>query len=68
MHFFDTIIPPQTKSVINTLRELSDLQFLYYPYPLLEETKEWNGIYLSGVTDIACTKLITVSMRGSKAV
>jgi hypothetical protein len=42
------------------------LQFLHYPYPLLEKTHLWNGIQLSSVLDIACTKLITISMRGSK--
>lgn len=42
------------------------LQFLYYPYNLLEEFIPWNEIKLSSMIDIACTKLITVSMRGSK--
>jgi len=42
------------------------LQFLYYPYNLLEEFISWNGINLSSIIDIACTKLITISMRGSK--
>lgn len=42
------------------------LQFLYYPYNLLEKLISWNGINLSSVIDIACTKLVTISMRGSK--
>lgn len=42
------------------------VQFLYYPYALLEEPQEWEGIYLSSVVDIACTKLLTISMRGGK--
>lgn len=42
------------------------LQFLYYPYNLLENFIEWNNINLSSMVDIACTKLITISMRGSK--
>ncbi len=42
------------------------LQFLYYPYRLLQETRDWNGINLSSMLDIACTKLITVGARGSK--
>ena len=42
------------------------LQFLHYPYDLLEALVPWNGIYLSSVIDIACTKLITISDRGSK--
>jgi predicted nucleotidyltransferase component of viral defense system len=42
------------------------LQFLHYPYPLLEEKIDWEGIQISSKLDIACTKLITVSARGSK--
>lgn len=42
------------------------LQFLHYPYNLLERPLEWNSIALSSVDDIACTKLLTVSSRGSK--
>lgn len=42
------------------------LQFLYYPYRLLEKQTKWNGILVSSVIDIACTKLITISMRGSR--
>src|SRR3989338_10211953 len=42
------------------------LQFLYYPYNLLEEFIPWNGVNLSSMIDIACTKLVTISMRGSK--
>ena len=42
------------------------LQFLHYPYPLLEEEITWENIQISSKLDIACTKLITVSARGSK--
>lgn len=42
------------------------LQFLRYQYPLLEAKLLWEGIQLSSEIDIACTKLITISMRGSK--
>ena len=42
------------------------LQFLYYPYDLLKEFKKINLINISSVLDIACTKLITISSRGSK--
>lgn len=42
------------------------LQFLYYPYTVLEKFIPWHGIHLSSVIDISCTKLITISMRGSK--
>lgn len=42
------------------------LQFLLYPYSLIREKKLWNGIQISSIEDIACTKLQTISMRGSK--
>lgn len=42
------------------------LQFLGYPYPLLEDLIDYKGIKLSSIADIACTKLQTIGMRGSK--
>jgi hypothetical protein len=33
---------------------------------MLENLLEWEGVKLSSLADIACTKMITVSMRGSK--
>lgn len=42
------------------------LQFLHYPYDLLEAPRLINNIGLSSVSDIACTKLLTISSRGSK--
>lgn len=51
---------------LNAYLEGVKLQFLHYPYDLLEETVGWNGLQLSSVSDIACTKLITISARGSK--
>jgi len=51
---------------LNVFLENVKLQFLHYPYTLLEELVPWNDILLSTVIDIACTKLITISMRGSK--
>lgn len=42
------------------------LQFLGYPYPLLEPTIEFDGLQLSSVLDVACTKLQTIGARGSK--
>ena len=51
---------------LNTYVDGVKLQFLEYRYPLLEPVNNWQGIQLSSVLDIACTKLQTVSMRGSK--
>jgi predicted nucleotidyltransferase component of viral defense system len=42
------------------------LQFLEYPYSLLKPTVYWQNIRISSVIDIACTKLQTISSRGSK--
>lgn len=42
------------------------LQFLEYPYTLLEPVVDWNGIKISSILDIACTKLLTLASRGSK--
>ena len=51
---------------LNCMIKEIKLQFLNYPYPLLEEFTNWDGINLSSVIDVACTKMITVSVRGSK--
>lgn len=51
---------------LNTFLNGVKLQFLEYPYQLLQPLDEWQGILLSSVIDIACTKLQTISMRGSK--
>lgn len=51
---------------VNTYVDGVKLQFLEYKYPLIEPTGNWQGIQLSSILDIACTKLQTVSMRGSK--
>ena len=54
------------KGTLNTYLDGVKLQFLEYPYSLLENTFDWEGIKLSSVEDIACTKLQTIGMRGSK--
>lgn len=42
------------------------VQFLGYPYPLLQPLLTWQNIKISSLLDIACTKLQTIGMRGSK--
>lgn len=54
------------KGTLNAYLNGVKFQFLEYPYPLLEDTFDWQGIKLSSVKDIACTKLQTIGMRGSK--
>ena len=54
------------QGTLNTYLNATKLQFLHYPYPLLESTISWNNLTLSSILDIACTKIQTISMRGSK--
>ncbi|PIY79469.1 MAG: hypothetical protein COY81_02475 [Candidatus Pacebacteria bacterium CG_4_10_14_0_8_um_filter_43_12] len=54
------------KGTLNTFLNGVKLQFLEYPYPLLESTEKWQQLQISSTLDIACTKLQTISMRGSK--
>lgn len=53
-------------SGLNTNIDGVKIQLLHYPYHLLENLLDWDGIRISGKRDIACTKLITISSRGSK--
>lgn len=64
---FGTLSETQPSTgTLNTYIEEVKLQFLEYPYPLLEPFVEWEGIRISSILDIACTKLQTIGMRGSK--
>jgi len=54
------------EGTLNTFLNEVKLQFLEYPYPLLQPFVEWKGMKISSVIDIGCTKLQTISMRGSK--
>jgi len=54
------------KNTLNTYLNGVKLQFLGYPYRLIKPLVDWQGIKLSSVIDIACTKLQTVGMRGNK--
>lgn len=51
---------------LNTFLNGVKLQFLEYPYRLIKPTLRWKNIILSSIDDIACTKLQTIGMRGSK--
>lgn len=55
-----------SQGTLNCFLDNTQLQFLYYPYNLIGDKILWEGIYLSSTLDIACTKLITISARGSK--
>ncbi|OGJ15703.1 MAG: hypothetical protein A2632_00640 [Candidatus Pacebacteria bacterium RIFCSPHIGHO2_01_FULL_46_16] len=51
---------------VNTFCNGVKLQFLEYPYRLIGPQVSWKNMQLSSLLDIACTKLQTISMRGSK--
>ncbi len=55
-----------SEGTLNTYLNGAKLQFLEYPYALVKNHFDWQGIKLSSIEDIACTKLHTISMRGSK--
>lgn len=55
-----------SSGTLNTYLNGVKLQFLHYPYRLIEPELVWEGIRLSSVIDIACTKLQTIGMRGSR--
>jgi hypothetical protein len=63
---FDVEVDKIERGTLNCRIKNIKLQFLHYPYKLLEEFINWDGINLSSIVDIACTKMITVSVRGNK--
>ena len=67
LHSYGTLAETElVKGTLNTYLDGVKLQFLLYPYRLIEPLVEWGSTRLSSVIDIACTKLQTVGMRGSK--
>lgn len=54
------------KNTLNLFLDYVKIQFLYYPYDLLKKPASYQNISISSLIDIACTKLITISSRGSK--
>lgn len=54
------------KNTLNTFLKDVQVQFLGYPYRLLKPLIDWKGLKISSIIDIACTKLQTISLRGSK--
>lgn len=48
--------------------KIGDTKFsmFYYKYPLLEQTKEFMGITIAGLKDIAAMKITAVMNRGTK--
>jgi len=53
------------RGTLNCFLDDVKLQFLQYPYPLLEEKITWENVLISSKLDIACTKLITAHILKS---
>ncbi len=56
----------QSPGTLNGYTNNVKLQFLHYPYKFISKPSVWKGMTISSIADIACTKLITISSRGSK--
>jgi len=54
------------KGTLNCFVKGVKLQFLHYPYTMLEKPITYRNLSISSRIDIACTKLITISDRGYK--
>lgn len=54
------------KNTLNAYLNGVKIQFLGYRYPLLKPLLTWGQIKISSLADIACTKLQTIGIRGSK--
>lgn len=54
------------QGTLNLYLYQTKLQFLHYPYKLLDLFLYYEKTKISSILDIACTKLITISDRGSK--
>lgn len=56
----------ESQGTLNLLVNRVKVSVHHYPYPFSENTREWNGILISGLTDIAAMKVIAISQRGAK--
>lgn len=54
------------EGTLNVFFDQVKLQFLKYPYKLIKDPVMFENIKVSSIEDIACTKLQTIGMRGSK--
>lgn len=56
----------EDKNTLHCLFNETRLSFLRYAYPLLEPNTRFKGVNISSLIDVLCTKLDTISSRGSK--
>jgi len=62
----DPKIAQEAPGTIDCLIDDVKVSFLEYNYPLLAELKDYEGVKIASVIDIACMKLSATSSRGSK--
>ena len=53
-------------NILHCIFNKTRLSFLRYRYPLLEDCSTYKNIQISSLIDVLCTKLDTISARGSK--
>ena len=56
----------EDKNTFHCIFNKTRLSFLRYPYPLLKPGNQLKAVTVSSLLDVLCTKLDTVSARGSK--
>lgn len=59
-------IEDRSEDTFNGIIDGVKVSFFKYPYELLFETKEYNGVNLADERDIAAMKILAISDRGSK--
>lgn len=56
----------EDKNTLHCVFNKTRLSFLRYAYPLLEPNALYKSVNISSLIDVLCTKLDTISARGSK--
>ncbi|MEW6609934.1 MAG: nucleotidyl transferase AbiEii/AbiGii toxin family protein, partial [bacterium] len=62
----DFILEKKSPNTVIGIFEGTKVSFFKYPYPLLFSTKDFMGIKVADILDIACMKIDAISSRGSR--
>ena len=62
----DLKIEDQSEDTFNGSLDGVKISFFHYPYPLLFETKDYEGVSIADERDISAMKIQAISGRGSK--
>jgi hypothetical protein len=62
----DFAVENEEKGTLHGVFEGAKISFLHYPYELLENPLEENGIKIASVRDIGCMKIDAMCSRGKK--